>query len=435
MLTNPVFVSVLVMCILCLLKVNILVSIIGASMVAGLMSGFSVSEVMTTLILGMGGNAETALSYILLGALAYGIQSTGVAGRLCNLIESIFGKNGTLFLIVLAAISCLSQNLIPIHIAFIPVLIPPLLNMMNKLKLDRRAAACATTFGLVTPYMLIPAGFGLIFHGIVADEITRNGLLVDKMDVWKAMLIPALGMLTGLLIAVFFTYRKPRSYQNAAIVESGERGVLEHGKLTKPQWGAIVGALTALVIQVISGSLPLGALCGLLIMVAFGSIPFKEFDKTMDQGVYMLGFIGFVMMVAAGYGNVIRATNGVESLVKGSVALLGGSQMMGALVMLTLGLIITLGLGSSFATLPVIATIYVPICMELGFSVMSTVILVGVAGALGDAGSPASSTTLGTSAGFNADGQHNHIWDTCVPTFLHFNIPLFIFGFAAAMLF
>lgn len=435
MLTNPVFVSVLVMCILCLLKVNILVSIIGASMVAGLMSGFSVSEVMTTLISGMGGNAETALSYILLGALAYGIQSTGVAGRLCDFIEKMFGRNGKLFLIALAVISCFSQNLIPIHIAFIPVLIPPLLSMMNKLKLDRRAAACATTFGLVTPYMLIPAGFGLIFHGIVADEITRNGMLVDKMDVWKAMLIPALGMVAGLLIAIFVTYRKPRSYKHIEFADSIENVAAYHGKFTRQQWGSIVGALTALAVQVFSGSLPLGALCGLLIMVAFGSIPFREFDKTVDQGVYMLGFIGFVMMVAAGYGNVIRATNGVEALVKGSVSLLGGSQMMGAFVMLFLGLIITLGLGSSFATLPVIATIYVPICMELGFSVMSTIILVGVAGALGDAGSPASSTTLGTSAGFNADGQHNHIWDTCVPTFLHYNIPLFIFGFAAAMIF
>ena len=48
------------------------------------------------------------------------------------------------------------------------------------------------------------------------------------------------------------------------------------------------------------------------------------------------------------------------------------------------------------------------------------------AAALGDAGSPASDTTLGPTSGLNADGQHDHIWDTCVPTFIAFNIPLMI---------
>ena len=31
------------------------------------------------------------------------------------------------------------------------------------------------------------------------------------------------------------------------------------------------------------------------------------------------------------------------------------------------------------------------------------------------------------------DGQHHHIWDTVVPTFLHYNIPLLAFGWLAAM--
>lgn len=434
-LTNATFVSVAVMCVLCLLKVNILVSIVAAAMTAGVISGLTVQEIMGILIGGMGGNAETALSYILLGALAYAVQETGVAGKLCRGIEKVFGKNGKLFLILLAVISCFSQNLIPIHVAFIPILIPPLLGMMNRMQIDRRAATCATAFGLVTPYMLVPMGFGLIFHGIVADEITRNGLLVEKMDVWKTLLIPALGMVAGLLFAIFITYRKPRVYTGVQIGENHQPQEEEGKKMTRQQWGAVIGAVCAVVIQVISESLPLGALCGLLVMVAFGAIPFKKFDKMLDQGVAMLGFIGFVMMVSAGYGDVIRETDSVKDLVNSAVSVMGGNQAVAAVIMLLLGLLITLGLGSSFATLPVIAAIYVPICMELGFSTTSTIILVAVAGVLGDAGSPASSTTLGISAGFNVDGQHDHIWDTCIPTFLHYNIPLFVFGFAAAMLF
>ena len=46
---------------------------------------------------------------------------------------------------------------------------------------------------------------------------------------------------------------------------------------------------------------------------------------------------------------------------------------------------------------------------------------------------PVLSPTLGPTAGLNADGQHNHIWDTVVPTFLHYNLPLLAFGWMAAM--
>ncbi|SET13423.1 Na+/H+ antiporter NhaC family protein [Thorsellia anophelis] len=101
--------------------------------------------------------------------------------------------------------------------------------------------------------------------------------------------------------------------------------------------------------------------------------------------------------------------------------------------MILSGLFITLGIGSSFSTIPIITVIFVPITHNLGFSPAAIVALVGTAAALGDAGSPASDSTLGPTAGLNADGQHNHIWDSVVPTFLHYNIPLIIFGWIAAM--
>ena len=75
----------------------------------------------------------------------------------------------------------------------------------------------------------------------------------------------------------------------------------------------------------------------------------------------------------------------------------------------------------------------VPLAMQFGFSPMATVALVGTAAALGDAGSPASDSTLGPTSGLNVDRQHDHIWDSVVPTFLHYNIPLIAFGWLAAM--
>lgn len=102
--------------------------------------------------------------------------------------------------------------------------------------------------------------------------------------------------------------------------------------------------------------------------------------------------------------------------------------------MLLIGLLVTMGIGSSFSTIPIIAAIFVPLGLEVGFSPASIILLVALAGALGDAGSPASDSTLGPTSGLNADGQHDHIWDTCVPTFLAFNVPLIIGGVIATMI-
>ena len=76
-----------------------------------------------------------------------------------------------------------------------------------------------------------------------------------------------------------------------------------------------------------------------------------------------------------------------------------------------------------------------PICINQGFSTPQIIILIAAAAALGDAGSPASDTTLGPTAGLNADGQHNHIFDTCIPTFLHYNVALIIFAILGIWLF
>ena len=80
----------------------------------------------------------------------------------------------------IAAMAVMSQNLIPVHIAFIPLLIPPLLAIMTQLRLDRRAVACIITFGLVTTYMYLPLGFGKIFlEDILLGNIAKAGLDVE----------------------------------------------------------------------------------------------------------------------------------------------------------------------------------------------------------------------------------------------------------------
>lgn len=431
MIFNPVILSVTVMMALCLLKLNVIIAILISALIAGVSAGMGLGETMNILINGMGGNSETALSYVLLGTLAVAINNSGLAKIIALKISKIVKNKKFLLIFILAIIACSSQNLIPVHIAFIPILVPPLLSLMNKLKIDRRAVACALTFGLKTPYIILPVGFGLIFQTIVKDQLNANNVTITLNEVSSVNWFLGVGMLLGLLTAVFVSYRKPREYKMTENENKSEDG----NKFEKKHLFALIGAIIAFGVQLNTGSLPLGALFALIFMAITNVIPWKHIDETLDGGLHLMGFIAFVMLVAAGYGNVIRETGAVPELVAGVISIIGTNKILGAFVMLCVGLFVTLGIGTSFGTIPILAVIYCPLALSLGFSPAGIAILVAAAGALGDAGSPASDSTLGPTAGLNADGQHQHIWDTCVPTFLHFNIPLIIFGLVGSLIF
>ncbi|GLO65342.1 Na+/H+ antiporter family protein [Oceanobacillus kimchii] len=430
-----VIVSVLVMTILCLLRFNVILSIIVAAITAGLLSGLNISDSIKMMVEGMGGAANTALSYILLGAFAVAINYTGITSLLVNFIIRILTGKKTMMLLALAGVASLSQNLVPVHIAFIPILIPPLLKVFDKMRMDRRAVAITLTFGLKAPYIMIPAGYGLIFHGLIIDGLQNNGAEITTNQTTMAMLVPGLGMVVGLLIAIFITYRKDKEPKEAREDVSTNVATQTDSNITfeKKHVFTLVAIVLALIVQIIFDNLILGALTGLVALLLFVVIPFKEMDRVMTDGITMMGTISFVILVASGFANVLEQTGAVQSLVEVTSQSLGDNQALIALVLLILGLFITIGIGTSFGTIPIIAALFVPICIAAGFSPMATAALVGTAGALGDAGSPASDSTLGPTSGLNADGKHNHIWDTCVPTFLHYNIPLFIFGWIAAM--
>jgi predicted histidine transporter YuiF (NhaC family) len=85
--------------------------------------------------------------------------------------------------------------------------------------------------------------------------------------------------------------------------------------------------------------------------------------------------------------------------------------------MLGTGFLISTGIGSSFSTVSIVASVYVPLCIKLGISPMATAVIVAMSGVCGDAGSPASDSTLGPTMGLNADGQHDHMTDTVIPAF------------------
>lgn len=275
---NPVVFSVILMCILCLCKLNVMFSLIIACFVGGLMGGMSVSDISSTMLAGFSNNAEAALAYILLGAFA----------------------------------SCLAYN------------------------------------------------------------------------------------------------------------------AVESTKLELRHWISIAAVLVVTAVEFKTQSLAVAALAGLVIMFFSGAVKWKDIEERFNDGIRMMGSIAFIMLVAGGFGMVMRATGGVNALVERSASALSSSRLLAATVITLIGLVVTMGIGTSFGTIPVIAVLFVPLCTKLGFSPAATILMISSAAALGDAGSPASDATLGPTCGLNADGQHDHIWDTCVPTFGALNIPLMI---------
>ena len=437
---NAVVVGVILMLALTLVRVNVIVAMTLSALVAGLTAGLSIKESLDAFNSGLSAGAEIALSYAMLGAFAVAISKSGLtrilADKLLAKVDARGRGSQTLLsyfiLMIILACAISSQNLVPVHIAFIPILIPPMLIVFNKLKLDRRAIACILTFGLASSYMVLPYGFGGIYlYSILHKNLVDNGLQIVNTSVPVAMIIPALGMFIGLLIAVFFTYKKQRTYKSITVNNQSN-----HEPIKNPKKVMLVGSfavIISLIAQNISGSMILGGLVGVMIFSLFGIVKWEENGDVFSKGVAMMAMIGFIMISAQGFASVMQATGDIQSLVNSGASLFDGNKPIAAAVILLVGLLITMGIGSSFSTVPIIATLFVPLCLELGFSVMATAALVGTAGALGDAGSPASDSTLGPTSGLNADGQHDHIWDSVVPTFIHFNIPLLLFGWIAAM--
>jgi predicted histidine transporter YuiF (NhaC family) len=434
---NSVVLSVFLVLALCLYRVNVVIALTAGAIIGGLADGFSLAESVKIFSNGLDGGAKIALSYAILGAFASAVAHSGLSDLLANKIagglkqksmstHSVFRAKCIFFSIIgFMALAC--KNVVPVHIAFIPVLIPPLLGIFNCMEIDRRAISCIITCGVILAYMLIPIGFGEIFlDNILLHCLKVNGLpQVTLNEVISALKFPAIGMIGGLMLGMF-KYRHSRKYE----VVTGETSI-SSGDMALPKRHVTVSVLAiiaALAVQLITEEIILGALAGFAIFSCCGIVCRHESDCVVVDGFKMMASIAFTMLAAAGFGNVMRASTDICSLVEWLVIHIGNSKMLAVCGMLSIGFLISVGIGSSFSTVPIVASIYVPLCVKLGISPMATAIIVAISGVCGDAGSPASDSTLGPTMGLNADGQHNHIADTVIPSFLYVALPAFLGG-------
>lgn len=441
---NAVVISVILMLALTLLRLNIIVSLVVASFAGGLLSGMDFTSSWEAFQSGLGASSKLALSYALIGGFAYMVSASGLVDVITQKITQRMQMNpDTVRWSVIVAITLLavsSQNILPVHVAFIPLLIPPLLGLFNHLQLDRRLVACLLSFGLVTPYMFLPVGFGQMFlNELIIPQIESQGVPVTALNMMEVMVLPALGMLLGLLVATFWSYTKPRAYvsDEFAVKKGVEESLSKRAQTSNQSFNGylaglfVVAAVVFLAVQLLMNSMAMGAIAGFLVVMLGRGFRWAKGNDLFTEGMKVMATIGIIMMAAAGFAEVMKQSGEIPTLVSSAVAVFSDTPSLAALLMLLVGLLITMGIGSSFATVPLLAVIFVPIGVELGFSVEVIACLLATAAVLGDTGSPASEVTLATTAGLNADGQHDHVRDTVIPTMLHYNLPLLVFGWLA----
>ena len=211
-------------------------------------------------------------------------------------------------------------------------------------------------------------------------------------------------------------FRKTRESKARSSAQQAE--TVEMAKIEWKHIACVLAAIIAVIIQINSGSMPLGAVGAIITLLVTGAMPLKDFDAIAMEGIASMSYVGIVLMAASGFANVTREAGHIDSLIAAFTSIIGGNKLIDAMAILFLGLLVTMGIGSAWSTLPIVASIIVPMGITLGFSPSAIILLVSASAALGDSGSPSSDQTLVPTAAFNMDGQHDHIRDTCIPPHL-----------------
>lgn len=426
-LTNPVIISTTILVVLCLMKVNVFLSIIVAGLCCSLLGGATLVEGIQVFYTNMGNDNRMVLFLLLLGVLAATMQYNNVGEVLAPRVAKLVGKKVWLIPIVLLLFAITVETFVLIGVSFLLVIVPPLLRLLTDYKVDRRLLVVATCCGLQMGYCCFPVGYGAGFMGIVQGALADNGLEVAINQIWKANLVIAIAMLVALALAMFH-YRKPRDYKVAddenKLLDAEVTADKELPPIEFRHIACLISALSVVVVQVTTKSMPLAALTMIGMLVVTGAIKIKDFDTVFMKGIMTSAYVCLVLMAAVAFAATAKTYGDLDNLVAASANLVGGNKVFGAFFMLFLGLFITMGIGSSFSTVPIVATVLVPLGLQLGMSPALIIILVSAAGALGDSGAPSSNQALIPTAAFNIDGQHDHIKDSCIPSFVFVNIPL-----------
>lgn len=422
---NPMLVATVIMMVLCLMKIDVFFSIVASTIVCILLSGANINDSFWLFINGMGGTNEIVYGLLVMGMVGVVMQEIKMGDVLVPRISKLVGNRVWLFPVLLFVMGILSETVILIYVTFVPILIPPFMALFNKYKLDRRMLVTVINSGLQLGYVCVPIGIGAVYMGIVQSAVEANGLDIEFSQIWRANIPIAIALVVGVIVSII-VFHKPRDYGEVVEDVSVPQAAAEIPKMEAKHWFTLISAVIIVVVLFMTSNIPLSATCGVAFLILTGVIKPTKLTASFEENLKVMAYGCFVMMAASGFGSVTQAVGKVDVLVAAVSELLGGNQLIGAFIMLLLGLVVTMGIGTSFGTVPIVATILVPLGLNLGMSAAAIIMLVAAAGALGDSGSPASENTLVCSSVFNADGKHDHIHDTCIPAFMLVDLPMLL---------
>ena len=92
MLTNPVVLSIIILLVLSLLRINVVISLVISALAAGLLGNLGLSKTIEAFTGGLGGGAEVAMNYAMLGAFAVAISKSGITDLIAYKIITKMNK-------------------------------------------------------------------------------------------------------------------------------------------------------------------------------------------------------------------------------------------------------------------------------------------------------------------------------------------------------
>ena len=93
MLSNPVVISIVVLLALSLLRVNVVIALVISALTAGLCGDLGLGKTIEAFTGGLGGGAEVAMNYAMLGAFAIAISKSGITDLLAYKIITRMNKH------------------------------------------------------------------------------------------------------------------------------------------------------------------------------------------------------------------------------------------------------------------------------------------------------------------------------------------------------
>ena len=109
----------------------------------------------------------------------------------------------------------------------------------------------------------------------------------------------------------------------------------------------VIAIILALTVQLVLDSLTVASLAAVAVFVIAGVISLRDTQDVFTQGIYLMGGIGIIMIGASGFAEVMRATGGIDTLVNQFSSMIGNNRALAIFLMLLVGLIITMGIGSA----------------------------------------------------------------------------------------